>query len=165
MSIRLINLFALAGPIVFMVSACDRSSEMPQEPRLDVDGVEQSSPVTSDDRAKFEASRPQGEKDETVAPSVVPKGESDDVVVGDATVPAEWFENASDHVRAQIMSWVFTIRKIDGKNLIGVTDENGDFVTWPGAKEFAEGDYPEGYIFIGFDDGADGATKSNEVRF
>ena len=192
MSIRLINLIPIAASTVLMASACDRRSETLQEPKFDADGAKQSYSMSSehhdnreqhhrsDDKpttiledqkeassglAKLDKAGPRGEKYTTSSAIVAPKRDGGHVVVGDATVPVEWFDRASNHVRAQIMNWAFTLKKIDGKNLIGVSDENGDFVTWPGAKEFADGDYPEGYIFIGFDDEADGATKSNEIRF
>lgn len=192
MNNRLIKLFTLVGPIVLLSSACDRSSGKAQKSRLDVDEMESTSPViseyhdkaglqprskdepitfleerkgASDALAEFETSEPKDSKGATITSSVAHESGNNIMVFGDAMIPEKWFEGASDHVRAQIKNWSFTLKEIDGKNLIGVVDEDGNFVTWPGAKEFAEGEYPEGYIFIGFDDDANGAAKSNGVRF
>lgn len=69
------------------------------------------------------------------------------LVVGDAEIPMEWFLKASPHVKRNIQDWFFTFPEDSNKRVMGTLDENQKFVTWPGAKIFPEGEYPEGYIF------------------
>jgi hypothetical protein len=70
------------------------------------------------------------------------------LVVGDAEIPLEWFLKASPRVKRNIQDWSFTFQPHPNKRVIGVLDENQRFVTWPGAKVFPDGEYPEGFIFL-----------------
>ncbi|PAW70512.1 MAG: hypothetical protein B9S35_15025 [Opitutia bacterium Tous-C5TDCM] len=190
MSNRLIKPLALTVLIALGSAACDQSSKVHREQSQDFEPGEQSS-TSSVDESEGTELRPRVEKetptqsadnaesvvgkiddgkagedfDDTVAVNESSRRDDIEIVVGDARVPSEWFDKASDHVRKQIRDWAFTLKSIEGKNVIGVVDENGNFVTWPGAKVFAEGEYPEGYIFIGFDDDTGEGASGDGVRF
>jgi hypothetical protein len=69
------------------------------------------------------------------------------LIVGDVEVPMEWFLKASPYVKRNIQDWLFTFEPHTRKRVIGTLDENQQFVTWPGAKVFPQGEYPEGFIF------------------
>lgn len=93
------------------------------------------------------------------------QGDVEFIIVGEVKVPWVWFCGTSDHVRNEIVSWSFKIHKIDGKNIVGVVGRDGDFVTWPGAQSYPDGNFPPGYTFFDFGAGVQSSKNALDASF
>lgn len=135
--------------LLLFFSGCSEPNPIKETRDRNVEYSLHESPNQSGEKSEEDDVTPSNHFSESVSNNVseIPTPQTGNKFVTHENVPLDWLSQQNNFVRGQIEKGMFVLSIVNGVVRVGVADENGEFVYWPGSRTLPPGG-STGYLFL-----------------